>query len=109
MNYIYFHQAGLYQDLLDRLVVLFPESGPVNLCKQYVAHEKLRQALHCYYDLHNNGLANKAREAHRIFGFGSQPFKIAEGRFDRVYMDRVELRMNDLILAAAHERGWIDA
>jgi hypothetical protein len=109
MRESYFMGSGMHQALMDRLIDLLPGSGPVELHRQYVALEKLRQALHCYYDLHNNGLANKAREAHKIFGFGSAPFKVAEGKFDQIYLGRVELRMDEFVTKAATEQGWIPA
>lgn len=104
----YFTGDGTHQALADRLIALMPATGRVTLYRQYVALEKYRQALHCYYDLHNNGLANKAREMHRLFGFGSAAFKYAEGKFDHVYMQRVELRMDEFVKKAAIEQGWID-
>lgn len=109
MKECYYNQNGKHQALASRLMALMPAQGPVNLHKQYVALERYRQALHCYYDLYNNGLENKAREAHKLFGFGSAPFKYAEGKFEPVYHERVELKMDEFVMKAAIEQGWIEA
>jgi hypothetical protein len=105
----YFTGEGRYQEYMNRLLPLIPDFGPVELHQQYVALEKLRQALHCYYDLYNHGLANNARQAHKIFGFGSAPFKISDEKFDPIYYSRVDLRMDEFVIKAATEQGWIES
>lgn len=100
----YWNHAGKYQDLYEKLNDLIPSEGAVANPKKNRALEKMRKAANCYYDLYNNGLCNRAAEFRSVFGFGGT--LIPKARFNYpVLQDRLDERMDEIILAAAKEQG----
>lgn len=100
----YWNDAGKYQDLYEKLNDLIPSEGAVANPKKNRALEKMRKAANCYYDLYNNGLCNRAAEFRSVFGFGGTP--IPKARFNYpVLQERLDERMDEIILAAAKEQG----
>lgn len=100
----YWNDAGKYQDLYEKLDALLPSVGAVANPTENRCLEKLRKAANCYYDLYNNGLCNRATEFRSVFGFSGTP--IPKARFDYpVLQDRLDERMDEIILAAAKEQG----
>lgn len=100
----YWNHAGKYQDLYEKLDALIPSEGAVANPKKNRALEKMRKAANCYYDLYNNGLCNRAAEFRRVFGFGGTPIPKAHFNYP-VLQDRLDERMDEIILAAAKEQG----
>jgi hypothetical protein len=101
MDKIYWNNKGKYTSLADKLDKLIPPRGKVTNPKVNKALEKFRIASNCYYDLFNNGLMNRAKEFRRIFGFGGT--WIAKKGFP--YYEPLEIKMDEIILAAAKEQG----
>jgi hypothetical protein len=101
----YWDQSGKYQAAVDLLRARIPLMGSVESPKKNPKLERFRKAVNCYYDLYNNGLGNRAREFAKVF-FASSRYKTYEhGRYLDSMYTRVELCMDQIVEAAAHEQG----
>lgn len=92
----YWINNGKHQGELKKLTELLPVYGPVENAKTTnKSLEKFRKAQNCYYDLYNNGLGNRAREFHAVFGISGL----------RSSVIAIEAKFDEIILAAAKEQG----
>lgn len=104
----YWNSNGKYQAAVTELHKLIPDEGAVVNARKNPALEKFRNAVNCYYDLNNNGLCNRAAQFARVFGLNSRCYKEPRGRgrqFSGVLYERVETRMDEIVIAAASEQG----
>lgn len=108
----YWESKGTYQTVAKKLQQLIPFEGTVKNPRKNRALEKMRKASNCYYDLYNNGLCNRAREFTAVFGFSSKPYQVygrrgslIRGYFTLPLYERVEEKMDEIIVAAALEQG----
>jgi hypothetical protein len=99
----YWEGTGKYQDLYNKLHTLIPNSGSVTDVIKNPSLERLRIAGNCYYDLFNNGLANRAVEFRKVFGFGGK--WIVRAKFPD--HEPLERKLDEFILTAAIEQGLI--
>lgn len=99
----YWNGEGKHQVIADTLRSLIPTEGSVPHPRKNKALEKFRKASNCYYDLHNNGLMNRADEFRRVFGIQSSRFRCHRGFDDDLYQ-KVEEKMDEIIEAAYEEQ-----
>jgi len=101
----YWCRKGKHEDLSAKLEKLVPSSGPVEDVDSNPMLEKYRVASNCYYDLYNNGLGNRGKEFGEVFGFAARRLiRGAGGDLTQEVIDRTESKMDEIILAAAHEQ-----
>lgn len=107
----YWNNKGKHQVLVEFLNKLIPVEGSVDKPRSTNKKlEKFRKASNCYYDLFNNGLDNRAQEFRQVFGFASSPHKRRSFRgasFAPSFYDKVEERMDEIVMAAAKEQGYV--
>ena len=107
----YWNNNGTYQPAVVELNKLIPVEGSVDKPRSTNKKlEKFRKASNCYHDLFNNGLGNCAQEFRQVFGFASSPHKRRSFRgtsFSPSFYDKVEERMDEIVLAAALEQGIV--
>lgn len=104
-NNSYWNGNGKYQHLAGELQKLIPIAGEVENNKQNPALEKFRKYSNAYYDLFNNGGGN-LRQAVQSYFPGA--FRKANKCEYRGVYAITEPRMDEVILAAAHEQGLIN-
>lgn len=103
----YWNNAGKYQELSERLQRLIPASGTVITPRANPALETFRKAANAYYDLYNNGLWNRARSFSRLFRIRVGDHMDAKKNPLPSLFALAEPKMDDFILAAAKEQGFI--
>ena len=112
----YWSNRGLYKQAYETLLARIPDSGECDHAEgANRALDRLRRASNCYYDLHNNGLCNRAAEFRALFKVGRLPRKYCHymGRHGGMGLDfntiteqgKVDAAMDAFILAAAKEQG----
>jgi len=103
----YWYNCGKYEVLGNRLDSLIPRSGEVPDAKSSPKLEMYRKARNCYHDLYNNGLCNRAAEFYRVFNIPSSKHKMHNGDFHPRMYQLVEAKMDEIILEAGIEQGFI--
>jgi hypothetical protein len=109
----YWAHKGRFEVLNQKLHALVPASGPVKDAAKNPKLELFRKASNVYYDLYNNGLGNDGPRAafYRIFGFGFTQYEYMGRHRSYEYSpqlyERVEARINEIILEAGVEQGLI--
>lgn len=105
MQNTYWNNNGKYQEFVERLEALIPDSGAVNQPRKNRHLEKFRKAANCYYDLYNNGLFNHAEAFRRVFGIPSKHYKLwGCGEYMPALYAKTEAAMDEIILLAAMEQ-----
>lgn len=101
----YWNSTGCYQKAYETLHRLLPETGSVT-GSENLELERLRVASNCYYDLYNNGLANREDEFRDVFGFLPD---VATGDDENGHSTKrnkqLERAMDEIVRAAADEQG----
>ncbi len=98
----YWDNKGTYQKHADALYRLLPASGKVMNPKRKKL-EKFRKASNAYYQLFNNG---NLTGFYSTFGIAGK--NIILSRFqNETLLQRLEDRMDEIILAAAEEAGLV--
>ena len=89
----YWGGTGTHNHVIDALTALLPESGSCNKPRsKNKALDKFRRAMNLYFDLYNNGLANREFMFRKMFG--SYPTCAS-----------IEAEMDKIIKAACEEQG----
>jgi hypothetical protein len=96
----YWYNTGSHEDKNAKLWKLIPPMGSVSSPRgKNKLLEKYRRASKLYYDLYSNGLYNRSREWHGMFGFscidarlagswgGEGVEKAIEGKMDKIISD----------------------
>jgi hypothetical protein len=99
----YWNNKGKYEELCTKLDKLIPDEGEVADSKTNNCLEKYRRACNAYYDLFNNGLCNRADEFRTVFGFGGTWI----AKTDFPYCEKLERKMDEIILLAGKEQGLV--
>lgn len=107
----YWNHTGKFEKEAALLRTLIPLEGSVTSPRsRNKALEKFRKASNCYYDLHNNGLCNRAAEFNAIFGINSSWHRIVgQHRFFEHLYEETESAMDEIVKAAAIEQGIMQA
>ena len=106
MKQTYWNNSGKYEAALRALEARVPISGSVPNARVHRALEKFRKAANCYHDLYNNNLGNRAREFSKVFGIRSSHYiRGWDGKFHENLYEKVEIAMDDFIVAAVWEQG----
>jgi hypothetical protein len=119
-EHTYWSHKGKHPLTQDALESLVPAEGEIPNAESNPALEQFRIAANCYYDLYNNGLCNLWEEFEEVFGFHGPYYEYEADEDDddqRPYRDiekawwtvqnvnRVEDRVNEIIIQAAIEQG----
>ena len=100
----YWSHKGKYPAAIEALYKLVPAEGEIPgwSADHNAALETFRIAANCYYDLYNNGLYNRLKEFRKLFG--SCGYKRGDELTEEI-VNRVEDRMNEIIIQAEIEQG----
>ena len=110
-HYTYWAKRGTYQNMVEFLNTLIPVEGSVKNPVKNKALEKFRKASNVYYDLYNNGLYNRARSFRGAFGFTASNYAYNDGsmygikRYSSALYEMVEIKMDEIVLAAMEEQA----
>ncbi len=113
MTNTYWNHKGKYQKLVNELDKLIPTYGPVEKPHKNKALERFRKASNAYYDFYNNALCNLAKSFVRIFRVNLYPYRVRGELSPRLMfnddnlINKVERKMDEIILEAAKEQGLI--
>jgi hypothetical protein len=100
----YWNGNGKHEALYKQLLALIPSQGECADAKGANKNlDRLRRAANCYYDVFNNGLCNRAKEAREIFGFGA-PRKGSRVDFNHPDILKYDAAMDGFIEAAYAEQ-----
>lgn len=117
MENTYWNNKGTYSELNAKLEKLIPMSGSVDRPHKNKALERFRKASNAYYDIFNNAGCNRMKSISKFFGT-EVTFRLNQAWQNRRYfnMDNgwerihavTEPKMDEIILAAAKEQGFVD-
>lgn len=116
----YWNQKGRLQALYKKLTDMIPNEGACPDSDEggkNVNLDRMRRAANCYYDLFNNGLCNREREARELFGIrppmkrrhdgGRRNADEPEVNFDHPDIAQYDHLMDTFIQLAAEEQGLL--
>lgn len=115
MENTYWNSKGTYQNLVEELNKLVPDSGEIKGSKNRQL-ERFRKASNAYYDVFNNGGCNRGHAIGKWFGpsvtfrlrqlWENRRYFMMDNGWDRIHLE-TEPKMDEIILAAAKEQKLI--